>query len=275
MKENNVAYRREYLEKLSTAELDEMLQKELKQESIDDDLVRVTLSILEEREMNWPVELNEEIAADVERFESSINIHRGAQTKVKWHWTLKAASILLVVGLLLFVAPQAVHAENFFEMLARWTDSIFEFFDPNNDRKQPEYVFETDHSGLQQIYDAVVECGITDPVVPMWIPEGYELQDICILRQSVDETILAGLTKGNEYIFINITIHREEDSFKYEKDLQDVTVIELNGVNHYVINNLDEKRVTWIIENAECSISTNCQEENLQKLLRTIYKREN
>ena len=41
--------------------------------------------------------------------------------------------------------------------------------------EQPEYVFETDHPGLQQIYDAVVEMGVTEPVVPMWVPEGYDL----------------------------------------------------------------------------------------------------
>ena len=33
MKENNVAFRREFLEKLSTTELDGMLQKELQKQS--------------------------------------------------------------------------------------------------------------------------------------------------------------------------------------------------------------------------------------------------
>ena len=73
MKDNNVAYRREFLEKLSTAELDEMLQKELKKESIDDDLVRVVLSVLEEREADYPVESNEEIESAVERYDSCLD----------------------------------------------------------------------------------------------------------------------------------------------------------------------------------------------------------
>lgn len=272
MKENNVAYRREFLEKLSTAELDEMLQKELKQESIDDDLVRVTLSILEEREMNWPVELNEEIAADVERFESSINIHHGAQTKAKWHWTLKAASILLVVGLLLFVAPQVVHAENFFEMLARWTDSIFEFFDPKEKVEPLEYVFETDHSGLQQVYDIVVENGITNPVVPMRLPAGYELKTLQVIENPSDKFIVFEFTREESYILFNILVHSKETPFKYEKDTDGVMIIELGGVEHYVISNLEVQTATWINEGVECSIITNCQKEDLHSILKSIYK---
>lgn len=273
MKLNSMASRREFLEGLSTAELDEMLQVELRKETIDDDLVRLMLSVLEDREKDCPVELNEEIVAAAERFENTINIQQKRSAKTKWPRVLKVASILLVVGLLLFVVPQAVNAESLAEMLARWTDSVFEFFNPAEEHgQQPEYVFKTDHPGLQQIYDAVVEMGITDPVVPMWVPEGYVLQDMCTLRQSADETILAGLTVENGYIFLNITIHGDESSFKYEKDTQTVTIVELNGVSHYIINNLDERRATWIKDGVECSIATNCQEEELYKLLRSIYK---
>lgn len=274
MKENNVAFRREFLEKLSTTELDGMLQKELQNESIDDNLVRMVLSVLEERERNWPIEFNDEIAADIERFENSINAQRGAQAKSKWHWTLKVASVLLVVGLLLFVAPQAVHAENFFEMLARWTDSIFEFFDPNNDRKQPEYVFETDHAGLQQIYDATVELGITDPIIPMWVPEGYALQDISTIGQSMDSTILATLSKNENYILINVMMRAQEIPFRHEKDSEDVVIVELAGVQHYILSNFDEYIVAWVLNGVECSLVTNCQEEELHCMLKSIYKME-
>ena len=76
MKLNSVASCREFLKELSTSELDRMLQAELRKETIDDDLVRLVLSVLEEREKNYPVELNDEVVAAAERFENTINIQQ-------------------------------------------------------------------------------------------------------------------------------------------------------------------------------------------------------
>lgn len=274
MKLNSVASRREFLKELSTYELDRMLQAELRKETIDDDLVRLVLSVLEDREQDYPVEINEEIAAAAEKFGNSIMAPQIAPARKKWPPVLKAASILVVVGMLLFALPQAAHAENFFEMIARWTDSVFEFFIPVEPDKQSKYVFETDHPGLQQIYDEVVELGITDPVVPMWVPDRYDLQDLRILNQSADTTVIALLAEEEKYIFLNIIVHSEEMCFKHEKDTEEITIIELNGVQHYVMSNFEEFIVAWVIDSAECSLVTNCHEEELQRLLESIYTAE-
>lgn len=272
MKLNSVASCREFLKELSTSELDRMLQAELRKETIDDDLVRLVLSVLEEREKNYPVELNEEIAAAAEDFEGTMKTPRVVPTRKKLSPVLKAASILLVVGLLLFVVPQAAHADSFFDLLACWTESVFEFFNPTEERdEQPEYVFKTDHPGLQQIYDAVVEMGVTDPVVPMWVPEGYEIQDMYVLNQSTDATVYVEMTRDGEYMLFSMIIHDEEVLLTHEKDIRNVTILELGGVQHYVISNLEEHIVAWVIDGVECSLVTNCHKEELHSLLESIY----
>lgn len=273
MKSNNVASRRAFLEQMPTQELDEMLQAELRKDNIDEDLVRLILDILEEREADHPIENDEEIAAAVGKYTAYVDSLEATPAKPtrKWNTVLKVASVLLVVGLLFCIVPQAANAESFFELLARWTDSIFEFFNPSEDNKQPDYVFETEHPGLQQIYDAVVELGVTDPVVPMWVPEGHELQTMQILDLSTGTMLYAELTKEVEYVFITISIHDKEVFFKHEKDAKNVTIFELGGVKHYVMTNFDEQIVTWIVNGAECSIITNCQKEELYSLLKSIY----
>ena len=272
MKLNSMASRREFLEGLSTAELDEMLQVELRKETIDDDPVRLVLSVLEDREKDCPVELNEEIAAAAEKFGNSIVAPQIAPARKKWPPVLKAASILVVVGMLLFALPQAAHAESFFELLARWTESVFEFFNPAEEQdEQPEYVFKTDHPGLQQIYDAVVEMGVTEPVVPMWVPEGYVLKDINCY-QSIDDTVLfASLLKEKQNIYFTVILHDEVSTFQHEKDMHEIEQIEINGVKHYVVSNLEENTVAWMINGVECSIVTDCRDEELLKLLISIY----
>ena len=128
MKLNKMASLREFVEQMPTQKLDAMLQAELQKESIDEDLVRLILEVLESREMDCPVEYIPEAVEAAQKLE---NIGPRTTAKVKYPRVLKAASILLVVGLLLFALPKAVHAENIFELLARWTDSVFEFFNPS------------------------------------------------------------------------------------------------------------------------------------------------
>ena len=275
MKLNSMASRREFLKELSTSELDRMLQAELRKETIDDDLVRLVLSVLEEREKNYPVELNEEIAAAAEDFEGTMKMPRGVPTRKKLSPVLKAASILLVVGLLLFVVPQAAHAESFFDLLARWTESVFEFFNPAEERdEQPEYVFETEHPGLQQIYDAVVEMGVTDPVVPMWVPDGYELIEHKVMDFGEKKNFQFALRKGESTIMLSLIIHDGNIAVDVYKDEVGATIYEYNGVTHYVLSNLERQIATWNIDGAVCSVSVDCQEDILIDIIKSIYQSE-
>ena len=276
MKSNNVASRRAFLEQMPTWELDEMLQDELHKDNIDDALVRLILDVLEEREADHPIENDEEVTAALEKYTAyidGIEVTPAKPTR-KWSTVLKVASVLVVVGLLIFVIPQAANAESFFELLARWTDSVFEFFNPSEPNEQPEYVFETDHPGLQQIYDAVVEMGVTDPVVPMWVPEGYELKEIKIIDSPGAETLFSNMINGDRDIFVTIAVRNEDGSFKYSKDAQNVEVYELDGVDHYVMSNYDEFTATWIINGVECFIAADCQEDAFYKILESIYTTE-
>lgn len=275
MRMNKMASRREFLEALPTSRLDEMLQNELQKETVDADLVRLVLCVLEERETGYPLETNDEISAALEDFEKSLDKRPGRPAKTKVSWILKAASILLVIGLLLFAVPRAVNAESFFEMLARWTDSIFEFFNPSdtNDDIQPEYVFETEHPGLQQIYDAVQEIGVTDPVVPMWVPNEYELEDIKILREPTEVSMVATMSYNERRLIITVVARSEGAYFDHEKDVQDVGVFEIAGVEHYIMTNNKKANAAWIVNNVECSIVADCQED-IYKILRSVYTME-
>ena len=275
MKLNSVASRREFLKELSTSELDRMLQAELRKETIDDDLVRLVLSVLEEREKNYPVELNEEIAAAAEDFEGTMKMPRGVPTRKKLSPVLKAASILLVVGLLLFVVPQAAHAESFFDLLARWTESVFEFFNPTEERdEQPEYVFKTDNPGLQQIYDAVVEMGVTDPVVPMWVPDGYELFGYKVIDLNQEKSIQSVLKKDENAIVFRLLILHDNINVNVYKDEVGTTIYEYNGVTHYVLNNVERQIATWNADGVVCSVSVDCQEDILIDIIKSIYTSE-
>ena len=82
---------------------------------------------------------------------------------------MQIASVLVAITLLFALLPTQANAETWWERLARWSDDFFSFFNPNeSEMTEDVYIFQTDNEGLQQVYDKVVELGITEPVVPMW-----------------------------------------------------------------------------------------------------------
>lgn len=273
MKLNKMASLREFVEQMPTQELDAMLQAELQKENIDDNLVRLILDVLESREMDCPVEY---IPDAVEAAQKLENIGPRTTAKVKYPRVLKAASILLVAGLLLFALPRVAHAENLFELIARWTDSVFEFFNPAEPNDQPEYVFRTDNPGLQQVYDAVVEMGVTDPVVPMWIPEGYELAECKQIRTPKKRIVRAMFEFSNRRLIItvekkNSTTTHTFTTHSYTKDELPVKKIEISGITHYLFTDNEASVAAWSVNDVECSVSIDCQEVPLDEIIKAIY----
>ena len=232
------------------------------------------LGVLEEREQDYPMEVNAEIEAAAERFEQSLDNQKVGFTKKRTHWILKVASILLVVGVLLFTIPQAANAETFWEMLVRWTDSVFEFFTPgDSDDKQPEYAFKTDNPGLQDLYDTVVNLGITDPVVPMWVPKEYVLEELLVVEEPSESSISAYMKYNEKEFIISISVQSVHSPLNHMKDTQNVEVFERAGIKHYIFSNNEQVSATWSTKNIECSVVIDCQED-IYKILKSIYTTE-
>lgn len=185
---------------------------------------------------------------------------------------LTAASAALAVGLVLFSLPGGVKATNLKTVLSRWTDSIFSFFAAGESPETVgEYVFQTDDPGLQKIYEAVTELGITDPVVPMWLPEGFEVREVKNIHTIDDAMVFAYVADEKNYICLTLTKKYMDMSFQYEKDIENVEIVEVNGIEHYCITNKDSVTITWIASGLECVIITDCEEEEIYRLLESIY----
>ena len=180
MIEKDLTFRREELEKLSTPELDMILRSELDSDTPQRETVLFVLSILEERDSSNPGNRPEGAEEAWERLLSRSQYSENSKSKCcrKLPKYLCAVASAAVVALILsVVVPQTVGAENIFQIFGRWTRDIFNLSDGTEPPAEDKYVFKTDHEGLQQLYDAVVAQGITEPVVPMWLPEGYELTE--------------------------------------------------------------------------------------------------
>lgn len=271
MKEFNNASLRETLERLSTPELDAILRAELEKEPPDEYAVRLILKVLREREADYPVETNEQIDKAWKEYEKKT---APSQTKFRTP-LLKVAAILLVCGLLLFTLPQEASAGSFFDRITAWTESIFELFSPSDFGKvQKEYVFRTEHPGLQELYDTVTKLGVTVPVVPMWLDEGYVLVYCKAINTPTTTKVTASFRCGNKEVLYELNIYSQNIAREYHKNAPDAEQYESGGVIHNMFLNRELWTVVWARDNVECSIIIECQEDVLYGILDSIYTSE-
>lgn len=253
-----------HMDQLPAEQLKSLLQEELEKERPDAELVRQLLQELEQRiepagQDRWQ-QFREEAAEKQRRAES------------RKRWLVSSVAILLMVCLLVMTIPGKASAESIWAKLARWTDSVFEFLNPSD--AQGGYTYTTNHPGLQQVYDTVAELGVTQPVVPMWLPEEYVLERLDVKEQRNKTTVTARFISENSSIVFSLHVFDEDDFSTYAKNPEQVEVIERAGVNHYITANGRMKAVAWAVENIECTISIEGREDLLIPILDSIYEME-
>lgn len=260
------------LENMTTEQLDELLQEELRKEVPDESVVLPILQVLQEREKEYPVEIPEGITENP----AKVNDHtEHAKPKSRRTLALRIAAVAAVLGIVLMAVPRTVGAESIFQVLFRWTESVFEFLTPgsNNDDPPDGYVFTTDHEGLQQLYDTMVAEGVTDPVVPMWLPEGYELMEIKIDVLAGGKKVFAKFVNGNEGVLLSYMIRHGQTATQYEKGNPDAEIYEVDGYLHYILANKDNISVVWTHNAVECMVNANIDSEDVRRIIASIYGR--
>ena len=261
------------LEQLDTQTLDRMLHDAVYAQPLDGELAKQILSVLEEREKDEPVVITQEAEAAWQAYLR--NIEGRKEGKFRWAPLLKAASIVLILGVLFFSITQEAEARSFFQRLTQWTATVFDMFSPGNEAVDHDvYVFQTEHPGLQQIHDAVTELGVTAPVVPMWIPPEYELVEFKKDTTSSNTGIIAEFTYNKQQIVYKVSVYTDNVPTSFQKDDAVVEIVDIMDTEHYIMRNKDAWVVVWTQDNVECSISVVCHEDVLRRILTSIYTME-
>lgn len=260
-------------QQMPTEALDQILQAELEKEHPNEEVVLPILHELEKREKDLPVERTPEVLAIINKL--SKHETSSKQSIHKRRWIAGVAAAAAVVCLVIMSVSPTVRAESFLDVLFRWTSSVFEFFTPEQDASNPpvDIIFETDNPGLQQLYDKVTELGVTEPVVPMWLPEGFVLSDLKERPMPGGNSVHCKFENDNDTILITYRM-TEEASAKFEKENSAVKVFEAGEVSHFIVENNDNFSVTWTVDGVECVMNTNIPKERIYLIIKSIYRSE-
>ena len=125
------------------------------------------------------------------------------------------------------------------------------------------------------LQDALSTDGITDPLVPTWLPVGFS-------QESCDESVTpqvssypAAYKNGDREITIQIFAYCDGAGAieTYEKLPGGHTSYTVNGAIHQITINTDGSVVAlWNTNNCECSILANVTETEMKQIIDSIYR---
>lgn len=185
--------------------------------------------------------------------------HPQRKRKVK-----RVAAIAATLIVILMTGTLTANALGFdlWGAVAKWTRDTFVF---SNSAPQ-----ETMSGSLQETLD---KYKITAELVPTGIPDGYAPENVDVIETPLKTTFNATYKSTDDEISIIIVSLSEPLPKTYEKDSDDVIVYTVNGIEHYIMTNLERIKVAWKTENYECSISGNLSVDEAETMIDSIYER--
>jgi hypothetical protein len=183
------------------------------------------------------------------------------------------AAVAAAICVLVAVVPGKAGADDLMSVLFRVTQSVLQFFSPEDRPDDLQaYVFETDNPDLQRLHDEVTQLGVTDPVVPMWLPEGSTMTELKVTPVDDITKVYAEFHNGEKMTVISYKISPLITTTQYER--RDTTnSFEAAGIGHTIVENSVSCTAAWTREGIECQIVVDSDREELQKIIRSIYRR--
>lgn len=270
MRENERISLREMLGQMTTEQLDQMFHAEMQKEQPDPNAVRLILDILEEREKDFPPDSSPQAEAAWAQYQR--RVEEGflrPRKRRKWLWRTGIAAMMAVA--LFAVVPQDVQADGFVGVLSRWKSDLLEFIIPGEIRVEQETAFQTDHPGLQQVYDTAVAQGIEEPAIPEWMLEEYVLTWKDISETPTMKRITWLFSDEENKAVFEIKKYEQEIYCQFYKDDTYTEELEMYGLAIDITRNSEKWVAVWRRENVEYSFSMDCQERTFMKVLESIY----
>lgn len=185
-----------------------------------------------------------------------------------WLRSLVAAAAVLVIVLLGSATAKAFGLD-IWEAVAKWTQETFHFGDWGQTDDGPGADGSMEYSSLQEI---LLSAGIEVPLVPTWIPDGYQLTDITVEQTPVQDVYIALFQNGENKLKITIRNHLDADPQYVEQSDDLVETYEVSGITYYLFSNHNRTQAAWITGSFECRIMGELTIEELKMMIDSIEK---
>jgi len=161
---------------------------------------------------------------------------------------------------------------NLWGIIARWSNETFSFFLSEASPTGEQADIAENGVSFRDLEEALSYYGINASLAPTWFPKGYAISQVNVFDTPQRITFNALYSRGDNEIVVNIISLRGNGSV-YEKDEEEVKIYLINGIEHYIMTNVNRRVAVWTVDNYECSISGILTEDEMMKMIDSIYER--
>lgn len=177
-----------------------------------------------------------------------------------------AASLVLVFSLT--TTANAFSFRDVWNAVVTWAQETFSF-SMGVEVSEPKADSELVYKSLQE---ALEDDNIDSDIIPSWIPDGYELIDIIIDRNPIQESYLAIYDSGEYRLKISVRIHISAHPEQVEFSDSLIDIYNKCGTDYYLIQNHDQLQAVWITDTLECYISGSISIDEIKLMIDSIGK---
>ena len=173
-----------------------------------------------------------------------------------------AAAIAILIG-------GSVTAKAFgidvWKAVVQWTQETFHFGDWGSSGPNSDLAYDS----LQEVLQ---DNEITEKLVPTWLPEEYQLDDITITNSPKKDTYRATYVNGDQVLRITVQNYLDGVPVYVEQGDGLVEEYKVAGITYYLFDNYDNTKAVWVTGSYECYISGNVTIQELKQMIDSIEK---
>lgn len=264
------------LQSENTQALLDRLEAEMDKEEIEDiDLIDAITTLLDERAPVPVTQESPEESLRKFRAEYAPLLDSDFESKKAHLVRRRVAQIVLAACLcitMLFAVASACGVNLIAEFL-EWREETFVLRGRGSGQMELEQTPEGEYASMEE---AVAAYGITDPVVPTWIPKGFKVQYVRAKEQLYSVSLTARYEAGDRKIQVKVYINKAEDdsAIHAEHSSPQSVSYESNGVEFLIAGNNSQHRASWVTGNCVCSINGDLTEREIKQMIDSIFTEE-
>ena len=181
--------------------------------------------------------------------------------------------LLVAITALALVVGGVITARAFgydvWEVFVRWTQETFHFDNSTNDPdgSQPET---SSNLECEELIQALTEYGVSENIVPTWLPDGYVFVDVDITETPKQKDFFAIFSKDNKLLKISIKSYIGSNPEQIEQSGVLIDTISIQGINYYIFADNDSIQTAWVNTSYECYISGPITVEEMKQIINSI-----
>lgn len=264
------------LQSENTQALLDRLEAEMDKEEIEDiDLIDAITTLLDERAPVPVTQESPEESLRKFRAEYAPLLDSDFESKKAHPVRRRVAQIVLAacLGITMLFAVASACGVNLIAEFLEWREETFVLRGRGSGQMVLEQAPEGEYASMEE---AVAAYGITDPVVPTWIPKGFEVQYVRAKEQLYSVNLTARYKAGDRKIQVKVYINKAEDdsAIHAEHSVQDPIPYERNGTEFLLAENNKQWQASWTIGNCVCSINGDLTEREIKQMIDSIFTEE-